>query len=160
LFLAAKFVEVDIMRALAVAGAHPQVPASDGTTPLMAAAGIGWGNATTRRGEFVGAMKGLAELRNPQLRARALESVKLAVSLGADVNASNSAGETAIFGAVPRGLSDVVEFLVANGARLDVKNNRGQTPLALTRPRGADNESADPMLSSMGVLLRRLGATP
>ncbi len=46
-FLAAKFLEVDLMRALAKAGADPNLGTVDGTTPLMAAAGIRLGR---RRG--------------------------------------------------------------------------------------------------------------
>ncbi len=42
IFLAAKFADVPMMRMLIAAGANPLLPAKDGTTPLMAAAGVGW----------------------------------------------------------------------------------------------------------------------
>ena len=50
-FLAAKFIEVEMMRALAAAGADTNVALNDGTTPLMAAAGVGWRVASYTRRE-------------------------------------------------------------------------------------------------------------
>ena len=41
------------------------------------------------------------------------------------------AGSTALHGAVFRGSSDVVKFLVEKGARLDVRNRSGWTPLTV-----------------------------
>jgi ankyrin repeat protein len=82
----------------------------------------------------------------------------LAVELGGDVNATNRAGETALFGAVSKGFKPVVRFLAEKDARLDVKNKRGQTLLALTSPR-ATGTSATPasMLEATAALLRELG---
>src|SRR6185295_7551522 len=48
--LAAKFLEPDIMSALAAAGADPRLPMKTGETPLMAAAGVGASAQTDRRG--------------------------------------------------------------------------------------------------------------
>ena len=48
--LAAKFLEADIMRVLAAGGADPRLPMKTGETPLMAAAGMGAGPQTDRRG--------------------------------------------------------------------------------------------------------------
>ncbi len=51
--LAARFLEPEIMRALLAAGAEPDVSMKDGTTPLMAAAGIGARSNQNRRGRTV-----------------------------------------------------------------------------------------------------------
>src|SRR6185436_18575829 len=47
--LAAKFLEVDIMRALAAGGANTRAAMKTGATPLMAAAGMGASATTDRR---------------------------------------------------------------------------------------------------------------
>ncbi len=52
-FLAAKFAEADIMRLLAAAGADPLFTMKDGTTALMAAAGVGWAFQADRRGALI-----------------------------------------------------------------------------------------------------------
>ena len=58
-----------------------------------------------------------------------LDAVKLCLELGADVNAVNSMGLTALLGAVNRGSNDIIELLVKRGARLDIKDKEGRTPL-------------------------------
>ena len=50
-----------------------------------------------------------------------IEAVKLAVELGADVNAANQAGDTALHGAAYHGFETVIQFLVSKGARLDAE---------------------------------------
>jgi len=62
---------------------------------------------------------------------RTSEAVKLALDLGADVNASNQAGDTALHGAASHGYAAVMQLLTDHGARMDVKNKRGKTPLDL-----------------------------
>jgi uncharacterized protein len=140
-FLAAKFLEVDIMRALAKAGADPLLATMDGTTPLMAAAGVGWGGDVDRLGrDTSGAVDtGIHD------GDRAFEAARLAVDLGADVNAANQAGDTALHGASAKGYDAIVELLASKGARLEAKNKRGRTPLATAKKNTAE-------------LLRKLGA--
>ena len=55
--------------------------------------------------------------------------MKLCLELGADVNATNSMGLTALIGAANRGSNEIIELLVARGARLDIKDREGRTPL-------------------------------
>ena len=55
--------------------------------------------------------------------------MKLCLEQGADVNAVNSMGITAVIGAANRGSDDIIEFLVQEGRKLDVKENEGRTPL-------------------------------
>jgi Ankyrin repeats (many copies) len=59
-----------------------------------------------------------------------LAAVKLLVEeLKADVNATDSNGDTALHGAVCRGADSVVEYLVDKGANLNARNKQGKTPL-------------------------------
>jgi ankyrin repeat protein len=101
------------MRLLVEHGADPNLPTLAGTTPLMAAAGVNWV---------------VAQTYTESVEAR-LEAVKLCLELGADVNAANSMGLTALLGAVNRGSNDIIELLVQRGARLDIKDKEGRTPL-------------------------------
>ena len=75
----------------------------------------------------------------------ALEAAKLALDLGADVNAANDAGDTTLHGAAAKGYEDVVRLLVSKGALPEAKNKRGGTPLAVAKKNTAD-------------VLRQLGA--
>jgi len=130
-FLAAKFAEGPIMRALLKAGADPTFKMKDGTTPLMSAAGVGWVFQADRRNALnVGPPTGEDEKRG-------LEAVQIALASGGDVNLANQAGDTALHGAAAKGFTNIVRFLIQNGAKVDVKNRRGQTPLSVTpEPRG------------------------
>jgi len=139
-YLAAKYLEVDVMRVLAKAGADPKLGTTDGTTPLMAAAGVGWGGGVDRRGRDTSGNEVVANDAD-----HALNAATLALDLGADANAANDAGDTAVHGAAAKGYDAIVQLLADKGARLDQKNKRGRTPLA-----GAKKSSAD--------LLRKLGA--
>jgi ankyrin repeat protein len=101
------------MRLLVERGADPNLPTLAGTTPLMAAAGVNWV---------------VAQTYTESVQAR-LEAVMLCLELGADVNAANSMGLTALLGAVNRGSNDIIELLVKRGARLDITDREGRTPL-------------------------------
>ena len=151
-FLAAKYAEAGIMRALASAGADTASPIRDGTTPLMAAAGLGWNNAENRRGQPVADDTAFRD------EASALAAVKLAVELGADVNAVNQVGNAAIHAAVPKGFHTVIQYLVDHGAKLDIANGRGQTPLRLAQDERTAGVFGRDSLKSTEELLRQLGA--
>jgi ankyrin repeat protein len=122
-FLAAKFLEPAIMRALASAGADVQLSMKSGDTPLMAAAGMGASPQTDRRG--------LSVLDGGRIEdeRRVVESVGAALANGADVNAANHSGDTAVHAAALLGYDKVLKQLAEAGAKLDVKNGRGLTAL-------------------------------
>lgn len=105
--------DVRTMHLLLEHHADPNINTFSGTTPLMAAAGVNWTVSQTFD-------EGPAHL---------LEAVKLAQSLGNDVNATNDMGLQAIHGAANRGSDDIIRFLVEKGARLDVADKQGRTPL-------------------------------
>ena len=55
--------------------------------------------------------------------------IKILIKLGADVNAINNNGETAIFNALERGNTDFVRFLVKSGADVNRTLPYGTSPL-------------------------------
>ena len=113
--LAAVAADAAIMRLLVTGGADPSLEAKGNTTPLMAAAGAAR-EATGWDGEE---------------ESRALEAVKLAVELGADVNAADARGRTAMHAAAFTGGDSIIQFLADKGAKVDVKDKSGQTPWSM-----------------------------
>jgi uncharacterized protein len=116
-WLAAHFHDPAIMRLLVKQGADPLFVLrneyyvndlndrrTQATTALLAAVGIGGGRAWVLPDRA-------------QLQALILESVKLAIELGVDVNAVNTDGRTALDAARANKLEPVVKFLVEHGAR-------------------------------------------
>lgn len=109
---AAKLADVAYMKLLLEFKADPNITTLEGATPLMAAAGVGiW-----KTGESAGT------------NDEAFEAVKLLVELGADVNAMDANGDTALHGAAMRGADAIVQLLVDKGAKLNVVNKIGWTP--------------------------------
>ena len=170
--LAAKFLEPEIMRALAAGGADLKATMRDGSSPLMVAAGAGSGGNSTRRG--IAAIDG----GKPEGEAQVLEVVATAIELGTDVNATNQAGDTAVHTAANQGFNSIVQLLADRGAELSVKNKRGLTPLGVLtaggpggRRRGAaitaaaivDDDAPEPAAREVRnaetvALLKKLGA--
>ncbi len=107
---AAQSSDVAAMRVLKSGGADPNLATEEGVTPLMVAAGLGWGANATRN-----------------VPDSWLAAVKYCAGLGADINARDAYNYTALHGAAYRGDNEVVKFLVEKGAQLDVRSKRGQT---------------------------------
>jgi ankyrin len=150
--LAAKFVEADIMRALAAAGADTRLPMKDGATPLLAA--VGMGISPPAQDEKRGTdRRGLAILDGGKVEpdTQVLEAVTAALTLGSDVNAANPVGDTAVHVAAAQGYGEVVKLLASQGADLNVRNAKGLTPLAAVSARAGRKSMVD--------LLRSLGAS-
>jgi uncharacterized protein len=118
-WLAARFTEPSVMRLLVKHGADPLfvqhadyvaergfggVEQKEMATPVMAAVGI------IRT-------KPWTEIPRAQAESLTLETVKLAVELGADLNVANTDGKTALDGARALRYQTVVDFLVAKGAK-------------------------------------------
>jgi ankyrin repeat protein len=110
---AAQSGDVLVMRHLLEKGADPNITTFNGTTALMAAAGVNW-------------VAGQTFSESP---ARWLEAVQLCLEIGGDVNAVNAMGLAAVHGAANRGSDDIIELLVKHGAQIDVPDKEGRTPL-------------------------------
>jgi ankyrin repeat protein len=165
--LAAKFLEFQIMQVLKAGGANTTMAMPDGTTALMLAAGNGSRPNQSRRGISV------VDFGKVEPETQVVEAVKMAVNLGAEVNAANNGGDTALHNAAGLGYNSVVQFLADHGARIDAKNKRGLTPLAVAlrgtssrrnAPANADGDlNGEPAKTqshpSTAALLRKLGAT-
>jgi len=110
---AAQSGDVPVMRRLLEKGADPNLTTFNGTTALMAAAGVNW-------------VAGQTFSESP---ARWLEAVQLCLEIGGDVNAVNAMGLAAVHGAANRGSDDIIELLAMHGAKIDVADKEGRTPL-------------------------------
>lgn len=98
------------MQLLVSNGANPNVATKSDDTPLMAAAGIGWAaywtsNAPTAR----------------------IEAVKYCLDHGANVNAKDAKGYTALHGAAFRGDNEMVNYLIQAGADIHATTKDGDT---------------------------------
>src|SRR5262247_152019 len=108
--------DVPLMRLLIELGADPLLPNFNNTTPLMAAAGLGTTEPLEEAGE----------------ENEALEAVNMLLDLGADINAVNNDGDTAMHGAAYNIYPRVVEVLAKRGADPQIwknPNKFGRTPL-------------------------------
>lgn len=116
--LAAASYDATAMRVLAENGADRLMATNENVTPLIAAAGAG------RRGQ---------QTRTEEEEKRALEAVRLAVELGADVSAANVRGQTALHVAAYMGSDAIIQFLMDKGAKVNLKDKYGQTPLSIAQ---------------------------
>jgi len=105
--------DVTLMRLLLENGADPNIKTNEGSTALMAVAGVNWVvSQTYSRSE-----------------EEYLEAAKLCLERGADVNATNSQGFTALHGAANKGFDSMIKLLAAHRANLDAKDKQGRTPM-------------------------------
>lgn len=166
LWLAARYGEPDIMRALAAHGADPRRAMTDGMTVLMTAIiptrGLGTFRAGDRRERYQGPgdVAGKGEGEDEEITLR---TATAAIALGADVNAANTDGDTALHIAASLGLARTVQLLIDSGAMLDAKNKRNLTPLGMALTpfvRGQIGAFAPTVeeRKPTAELLRRLGA--
>ena len=122
LLRAAKAGDAPAIKLLLAHHALPDISNNADVTPLMAAAGVGTSGVDTR-GKY-------------KTQAEASEAIKLLVAGGANVNATDVRGLTALHGAALLGSDDVVRTLAAENAHLDAKDKRGVTPLDMALGKG------------------------
>jgi uncharacterized protein len=108
LMRAAKSTDVAAVRLLLQNGANPGLTTKNLTTALMFAAGLGGGRGRSDDD--------------------AIDTITLCLEAGADVNAFNTNGQTALHVATERS-NKIVRFLAEHGAELDLKDKDGRTPL-------------------------------
>ena len=146
---AAKAVDVPFMRALLEGGADPTLTKKDRTNAAMLVA------AGQANSGYLGP--------GPDAAVSAtLEALTLCVERGVDLNAFNTAGQTAIHVAAGRGLDPVVKFLAEHGAKVDRTDKQGRTPLDVAlgvgagAARGGNDRNATGPRESTAALLRQL----
>lgn len=122
---AAKAGDVVAIRMLLEKGADPNLATKAGITPVLAAAGVGSRDNDTR-GRF-------------KTEPEAIESIQLLLAAGANVNAAEARGQTALHGAAFWGMNQLVQFLADHGAKLDAKDKRGLTALDSALGRAGGN---------------------
>jgi uncharacterized protein len=114
--MAADRADVPLMRELLKAGADPLLPNADKSTPLMAAAGLGTSDPLEEAGT----------------EDEALDAVKMLLDLGADINAVDNKGDTAMHGAAYGNFPMIVQLLAKRGADINIwkrPDTEGRTPL-------------------------------
>jgi ankyrin repeat protein len=116
---------------------------ADGWTALHLAAAFGTPEAVKLlidHGAKVDAVSKNPQANQPLHAALALgrnpESIRLLLDAGADPNARQTAGYTALFSAAAANRSDLAELLIAHGANPTLTNDFGQTAATLARERG------------------------
>jgi ankyrin repeat protein len=146
---AASTADVPLLELLVKLGADPLLPNSQRTSPLMAAAGVGVGAPQEAAGT------------EPEV----VESIKLLLKLGADVNGVDDNGETAMHGAAYRNHPKVVQLLADKGAKIAVwnkPNKAGLTPLVIAeghRP-GLNFRPSPETVAALHRVMLAAGVTP
>ncbi len=114
--MAADRADLPLMRLLRELGADPFLPNADKSTPLMAAAGLGTSDPLEEAGT----------------ESEALEAVQFLLDLGADINAVDNKGETAMHGAAYGNFPTIVKLLADRGADINIwkqPDKEGRSPL-------------------------------
>lgn len=135
-FRAAQADDLEAMRILKDAGADPSIPTYAGDTPLMAAAGLGWGANYS--------------ITMPDR----LAAVKYCMSLGVKINQADALGYTALGGAAFAGDLDVIRYLVKQGADIHAMDKAGDTVADLANglfEKSIPQPKAVALLVTMGV---------
>jgi ankyrin repeat protein len=134
--------DITVMKLLLKHGADPRIDTFEGTSALMAAAGVNWVVAQTWT-------EGPAQL---------LAAVKLCRELGMDVNQANSMGITALHGAANRGSEDIIRYLVAQGADLTAEDKQHRSALDWARGVFLATHPPEPKPGAIALLTQLLQA--
>jgi ankyrin repeat protein len=150
LLRAAKALDAPAIAALLAKGADISLANSRGMTPIMVAAGLGSVDADTR-GFYL----------SDDTQQRSIESLKLLIKAGGDINSKDARGLTPLHEAARWGWNDVVQFLVASGADLNAKDNRGNTPIDSALGKAGGNSRGGARIDvheDTAALLKKLSA--
>ncbi|MBV9767948.1 MAG: ankyrin repeat domain-containing protein [Bryobacterales bacterium] len=151
LLRAAKALDAPAIKLLLAHGALVNLPNIRGTTPTMAAAGLGSVDADTR-GVYT----------TPDVQQRSLASLELLLAAGGEINAADSRGQTPLHAAAFWGWNDVVQFLVAHHANLNAVDLKGKSPIDSAMGRAGGNSRGGQRIdvhADTAALLQKLGET-
>lgn len=142
LIFAAKTADLPLMKTLIECGADPTITNEDGTTPLLAAAGVG--------------VKSLVD-EDPGSEAEVIDAVKYLMSIGLDINAVDKTGETVMHGAAYRNYPHAVLSFAEAGADPRIWNKANQhkrtpTDIAAGKRPGAFKPSPETVQAIANVL--------
>ena len=176
LLRAARAGDAPFVKLLLEHGALVDLPSNQGVTPLMAAAGVEFGQRVTRGRNRTdeGVLETMRLLLDAgaNIHARSLTERRgetaahlLVIEQRLDDFTFNYRGrqvpspravpdQTALHGAAQRGFNAFVEFLVENGADLHAQDANGRTPLDLAK------QAREPMPETVELLERLLAANP
>ena len=147
--LAARSSDVPLMKLLLELKADPQIANADDCLPLLAAAGVG----------ALGDGEEAAGTEDESLAA-----VSLLLELGADVNAIDKNGETAMHGAAYQSRSKLVPLFAEHGADIEIwnrKNRFGWTPLMIAQGNRPGNfRPAPDTIAAIERVMRAAGIDP
>jgi ankyrin repeat protein len=147
--MAARASDVPLMRLLIELKADATIANADESPPLLAAAGVG---ALGDGDEAAGTEE------------EALAAVRVLLDLGADVNAVDENGETAMHGAAYQSRPALVALLAEQGADIGVwnrKNKFGWTPLMIAQGHRPGNfRPAPDTIAAIETLMRAAGIEP
>jgi ankyrin repeat protein len=147
--MAARASDVPLMKLLVELGADTRIPNADNCPPLLAAAGVG---ALGDGEESAGTDE------------EALAAVKLLLDLGADVNAVDDNGETAMHGAAYQSRFTLVQLLAERGADIKVWNRPNKftwTPLMIAQGHRPGNfRPAPDTIAAIERVMLAAGITP
>jgi ankyrin repeat protein len=115
LLRAAKAADTAVIKLLIDSGVDAALDTNTGVNAIMMAAGVG-----TREEDTTGRSKTQKDI---------IETIKLLLQAGVDINAQDNQGRAAAHGAAMWGYTDVIRFMAQNGADLTIKDKRGLTPL-------------------------------
>lgn len=147
--LAAETGDIPLMRLLVELGADPLLANKDNSTPLLAACGVGvLGSGDEAAGT----------------EEEAIEAVSMLLELGANINAVDNAGNSAMHGAAYESRTKLVQFLVDRGADITIwnrKNKRGWTPLLIAQGHRPGNFRPSPeTIVAVQQVMRASGVEP
>lgn len=134
-----------VIRLLLAAGGKVDLPARDGSTPLMAAAGCGRAAHATN-------------MQQAERQPMAEEAAKALLEAGANVNAINESDTMPLHCAAFTGLSELVQLFVERGAEINARDWRGRTPYRLAQASKQSFHLQE--WPAVAALLEKLGADP